>query len=107
MDDTKVDTSERRARLAAVLRGMGHPTRLRILERIMRGELCVSELGNALGLRQANVSQHLAILRDRGLVVGERRGNLTCYYLADPRIEGVIALLKEMLGASAEKEVAL
>ena len=92
------------ARVSAILKAIGHPTRLRILERIAERGLCVSDLEEALGLRQANVSQHLAVLRDRGLVIAERRGNTTCYYLADPRIAEVITLMRDMLSREAEAE---
>ena len=91
-------------RVSALLKAIGHPTRLRILERIAERELCVSDLEDALGLRQPNVSQHLAVLRDRGLVIAERRGNMTCYYLADPRIAEVIALMQDILRSEAEVE---
>ena len=91
-------------RVSAILKAIGHPTRLRILERIAERVLCVSDLEEALGLRQANVSQHLAVLRDRGLVIAERRGNMTCYYLADPRIAEVIALMQDISSNETETE---
>jgi len=49
-------------------------------------------LQHRLGTSQPNVSQHLAILRDRGLVVAERQGSKTCYRLADGGVEEIIAL---------------
>lgn len=79
-------------RLAAVIKAMGHPTRLRILERVAKGDPCVSRLEQVLGRSQANVSQHLAVLRDRGLVVTQRKGNRNCYRLADARISDIIRL---------------
>jgi len=93
-------------RLAALFKGMGHPTRLRILEKIVAGEFCVSELGGDLDRRQANISQHLAILRDRGLVTSTRKGRIVCYRLADRRIAKVIRQVRHIFGLTGEKEVA-
>jgi DNA-binding transcriptional ArsR family regulator len=50
------------------------------------------------------MSQHLAILRDRGLVVPERRGNMTCYRLADGRIADIIREAREIFDLNAELE---
>ena len=100
------DTERDPVRLAAFFRAMGHPTRLRILERIVAGEFCVSDLETDLDRRQANISQHLAILRDRGLVVPVRKGKMVCYRLADRRIAKVIRQVRHIFGLTGEKEVA-
>jgi DNA-binding transcriptional ArsR family regulator len=52
------------------------------------------------------MSQHLAILRDRGLVVPERRGNMTCYRLADGRIADLIREAREIFSLGIEVEAA-
>lgn len=98
------DTANHHMRLAAFFRAMGHPTRLRILERAVAGELCVSELETDLHRRQANISQHLAILRDRGLVTPTRKGKMVCYRLTDGRVGGVIRQVRDILDLTAEKE---
>jgi DNA-binding transcriptional ArsR family regulator len=90
-------------RLAAIIKAMGHPARLRILERVAKGDPCVSRLEETLGYRQANVSQHLGVLRDRGLVVAQRRGNRTCYHLADSRISDIIRLAAEVFTKRAHR----
>jgi DNA-binding transcriptional ArsR family regulator len=91
-------------RLAHVLRAMGHPTRLRILERIAEGEFCVSDLQRELEQSQPNISQHLAKLRDCGLIIPERRGGMTCYRLADDRIAAVIHQAGGILDSALDKE---
>jgi DNA-binding transcriptional ArsR family regulator len=53
----------------------------------------VSDLANSLGLRQSNVSKHLALMRERGLVVTRRDGASIYYSLSDPRIFQAIELL--------------
>jgi DNA-binding transcriptional ArsR family regulator len=88
-------------RMAAILKAMGHPTRLAILDRIARGEWCVSRLEEVLHQSQANISQHLAVMRDRGLVIAERKGNKTCYRLADERITELLAMARAVFAARA------
>ncbi len=83
-------------RLATVFRALGNPTRLGILRRAADGRMCVSELQDELGRSQPNISQHLAVLRDRGVVVSEREGNRVCYRLADPRLRELMQLAQEM-----------
>jgi DNA-binding transcriptional ArsR family regulator len=93
-------------RLAHVIRAMGHPTRLRILQRIADREFCVSDLERQLGQSQPNISQHLAKLRDCGLIIPERKGGMTCYRLADERIARVIQQVREIIGLPNRREVA-
>jgi len=100
------DTESHNMRLAAFFKAMGHLTRLRILERIAAGEFCVSELEADLDRRQANISQHLAILRDRGLVIPIRKGKMVCYRLADERIAEVIRQVRAVLEVPASEKTA-
>ena len=100
------ETENVHMRLAALFKAMGHPTRLRILERITAGGFCVSELETDLARRQANISQHLAILRDRGLVTPVRKGKMVCYRLADDRVADLIHQGRDILGLAADKETA-
>jgi ArsR family transcriptional regulator len=90
-------------RLASFFKAMGHPTRLRILEKILAGEFCVSELEADLDRRQPNISQHLGILRDRGLVTPIRKGRMVCYRLADERIADVIDRARDILHLTGER----
>ena len=99
------ETENDHIRLATLFKGMGHPTRLRILERITACEFCVSELETNLDRRQANISQHLAILRDRGLVTPVRKGKMVCYRLADDRVADLIHRGRDILGLAADKEI--
>ncbi len=96
MTDTPRDFEQ----MASLFKSLAHPARLRILLRTVSGRLCVRELQENLGRSQANVSQHLRILRDQGLVVPERRGNEVCYHLADPRIARIIELGADMASSS-------
>lgn len=67
-----------------MLRALSHPVRLRIVDLLKDGELCVKRLEELLGVSQSSVSQHLTRLRYAGLIDSERRGHLVCYHLSGP-----------------------
>ena len=69
------------APLHELLRAAGEPTRLRILNLLRQGSLCVSELQRVLGIPQSTVSRHLATLRHTGLAVETRVGTRVLYSL--------------------------
>jgi len=70
-------------KLAEMFKAFSDPTRLRLIKSLRRnnGALCVNALSNMLGVTQSAVSQHLRVLRQAGLVRGERRGNFVHYLL--------------------------
>jgi ArsR family transcriptional regulator len=69
--------------VAPILKALGHPARLLIVLRLLEGSSPVAELETDLGLRQPNLSQHLAALREGGLVDVQRSGRAAVYRLAD------------------------
>ena len=81
-------------RTSARLKALGHPTRLRILCLLQREGSCVQELEQKLDLRQSNVSQHLRILRDLGLVRMERNGQTVCYSLNNELVRPILETLE-------------
>ena len=88
----QVETMSAYARL---LRIIAHPTRLMILAELMEAEKCVNDIGDLLNVRQPNASQHLAILKENGLVAFRKEGASRCYYLARPGlVEGLFAMLE-------------
>ena len=80
--------------LAELLRTLGDPTRLRILTALDGVCVSVTAIVEATGLRQPTVSHHLRILRDRGLVVGERRGGYVFYCLATEGLRDALEVLQ-------------
>jgi ArsR family transcriptional regulator len=68
-----------------LLKAAADPVRLRLLNLLAAGEVCVCHLHGALDLPQSTVSRHLAYLRKRGLVVGRKEGLWVHYRLAKPR----------------------
>ncbi len=79
---------------ASLLRTLGHPTRLQILQILLEEDQCVKNIWERLGLSQANVSQHLIILKHQGILKAERKGGRMCYSIRDKRAAQVLSLLR-------------
>ena len=82
--------------LAEILRAAGEPSRLRILNLLRFGDICVSDLQGVLGLSQSTVSRHLSVLRHAGLVSDRRDGARVVYSLAtgdSPDVAGLFQML--------------
>jgi len=89
-------------RAAEVLRALSHPARLRIIDALSTGEVCVKGLEEILGIPQPSVSQHLTRLKYAGLIESERRGHLVCYRLAHDRAAKILRALMEEGEAGAK-----
>jgi DNA-binding transcriptional ArsR family regulator len=87
--------SEPQARLFRIL---SHPARLDLLACLRDGEACVCHLEAILGLRQAYISQQLAVLRQAGLVQDRREGLNIFYHLAEPRLLPVLDAARQATG---------
>lgn len=83
---------------ANVLKALGQPTRLKILELLRDGERCVCEIFPAIQEEQSNVSRHLALLKATGILASRKEGQMVRYRIRDPQVfkllDGVSALLK-------------
>jgi DNA-binding transcriptional ArsR family regulator len=79
---------------AAVIKCLGHPLRLRLLETMESGEATVSELQTTSGASQAMVSQQLAILRGHGVVTARRDGPFVRYSIAEPKVHHILACIR-------------
>ena len=79
---------------ADVFQALAHPTRIAIIELLGNRELSAGDLIEELGMEQANVSQHLAVLRSRQLVVNRKAGNQVFYSVRDPILLQVLALMR-------------
>lgn len=82
---------------AQILKSLAQPRRLMILDYLYSGEKSVGELAELLDLPQANVSQHLAILRAQDIVTTRRDGNTIFYSLVDARILQACDIFHEVL----------
>jgi DNA-binding transcriptional ArsR family regulator len=79
---------------AEFFQALGHPTRVAILEQLRNGELAAGAIIERLGMEQANVSQHLAVLRAKQIVVNRKAGNQVFYSVRDPLIIQVLDLMR-------------
>jgi len=82
---------------AALCETLANPVRLRILELLKEGEMSVNELASQLGIPQANVSQHLSVLRERNVLSTRRKGVSIYYRIAYPKMIRACELVREVL----------
>ncbi len=92
------DTARELYRLhASVCKGLADPKRLLVINALRESERTVTELCTELDLPQANLSQHLAILREKGLVQARRDGQFAYYSLTSPKTLQAVDLLREVM----------
>jgi ArsR family transcriptional regulator len=90
--------NERVRELAAeVLKILGHPLRLKIIECLRAGEQCVCEIVPAVGAEQSVVSKHLALLRQAGLLEARKEGPRVIYRVWDPEVFVLCDLAQEVV----------
>lgn len=82
---------------ASVCKGLADPKRLLIINALHDGERSVSEICDAVDLPQANVSQHLAVLREKGLVQARKDGQWVYYSVSSRKILQALDLLREVM----------
>lgn len=92
---------------ADMFQALGHPTRIAIIELLAEGELSAGALIERLGMEQANVSQHLAVLRAKQIVVNRKAGNQVFYSVRDPLITEVLALMKRYFQKHLKESLAM
>ena len=90
--------------IAARFRALGEPTRVKLLDRLREGEASVHDLTEGIGSTQQNVSKHLGVLRQAGIVGRRKSGNYVYYSIVD---EGVLALCEDVCGSLREQFDAL
>ncbi|MBW8060396.1 MAG: helix-turn-helix transcriptional regulator [Solirubrobacterales bacterium] len=92
---------ERHAEMCKIF---SHAARLEILNALREGEMSVGELAEHVGLRLSNVSQHLAMMRDRGVLATSREGTTVYYRVANPRMLEAFDILREVLFEQIEAD---
>ena len=92
---------------ADIFQALAHPTRIAILESLGDGELSAGALIEKLGMEQANVSQHLAVLRAKQLVSNRKAGNQVFYSVRDPIIMKVLSLMRAYFHAHLKEALAM
>jgi len=82
---------------AEICKTLTNPKRIEILNALKTEERTVTELVNALGASKANVSQHLAVMRHKGILTTRREGVNIFYRVANPKVIEACSLMKEVL----------
>ncbi|MCB1901304.1 ArsR/SmtB family transcription factor [Cognatazoarcus halotolerans] len=91
-----IDKKEQIEVAARALKAISHPLRLKILCVIGDAEACVQEIVEAVGTSQSNISQHLAILRDKGVLLTRKDANRVYYRVGDQRTLQLIVMMREV-----------
>ncbi|MGH7836392.1 MAG: ArsR/SmtB family transcription factor [Candidatus Binataceae bacterium] len=91
--------------VAARFRAMGEPRRLQILQQLESGERGVSALAASLGTTQPNVSKHLRVLQEAGLLMRRQQGNSAYYAIADPLVFELCEMICSRLHDRLEAQV--
>ena len=94
MSASAAEISELHAR---VCKALADPTRLLIINELRDGARSVGDIAEALEISQPNVSRHLALLRDRGIVTTQRAGSSVFYALTSDKIVRAVDLLREFM----------
>ncbi len=93
---TIIDKEDHIEQAARALKAISHPLRLKILCVLGDQEACVQEIVAAVGTSQSNVSQHLAILREKGVLSARKEGNRVYYRVGDARTLQLLSMMREV-----------
>jgi DNA-binding transcriptional ArsR family regulator len=91
-----IDKQEHIEQAARALKSIAHPLRLKILCFVGDKEACVQEIVDAVGTSQSNISQHLGIMRDKGVLLTRKDANRVYYRIGDARILQLIGMIREV-----------
>ena len=92
---------------AGIFQVLAHPTRIHIIEALRKGEQPVGAIVKRVGVAPANLSQHLAVLRSRHLVVTRKAGNRVLYSLRDPLLATVLEAMRKYFQRHFEDSIEL
>jgi ArsR family transcriptional regulator len=92
---------------AEVFQALAHPTRIHVAECLQDGEVPVSRLLERVGIQAANLSQHLAVLRAKGLVTSRKEGTQVFYALRDPLLSEVLKNMRRYFQKHVEEALSI
>ena len=87
---------------AECLRTLAHPCRLRMVQMLLNGEYAVGELADACEIPSHMASEHLGLMRDRGLLKSERRGRSIYYKVSEEGLCGIMNCIEKRFGCCKE-----
>ena len=94
--ETLITREEDIERASRSLKAMSHPLRLKILCTLGDQEISVQDIVERVGTSQSNISQHLAILRDKGILASRKDANRVYYRVGDGRTLQLISMMREV-----------
>ncbi|MFZ1909996.1 MAG: metalloregulator ArsR/SmtB family transcription factor [Burkholderiales bacterium] len=97
-----IEKQEHIEQAARALKAIAHPLRLKILCVLGPNEVGVQEIVEAVGTSQSNISQHLAILRDKGVLRSRKEANRVFYRVSDERTLQLIGMMREVFCGIAQ-----
>ena len=101
LDDLELFTGDSDIeRASRSLKAMSHPLRLKILCTLGDNEVSVQDIVEQVGTSQSNISQHLAILRDKEILAARKDANKVYYKVSDPRLLQLIGMMREVFCTS-------
>jgi len=83
---------------AACLRTIAHPHRLRMIQMLLGGTYTVGELAVACDIPPSSASEHLGKMRDRGLLIGTRKGRMIYYSIAEDGLQSIMNCIQTRFG---------
>jgi DNA-binding transcriptional ArsR family regulator len=92
---------------ASIFQALAHTSRIAIIEVLKDGELSAGAIQERIGVEQANLSQHLAVLRSRQIIVNRKEGNQVFYSLRDPMLLEVLDILRRYFQANLSQAIAM
>jgi ArsR family transcriptional regulator len=103
MPEVTPEQFEQRAR---IMKALGHPSRLMMVDELSRGERCVCELTEMVGADISTVSKHLSVLKEAGIVDSRRDGTQRFYRLKVPCILNIFRCIENVVGDQNRAETA-
>jgi len=100
IDESRSEIFQRQAEFC---KSLADPKRLMIIHELRDGEKSVGELAESLGLKQSNTSQHLAVLRNAGIITPRRERNIAYYSLVSPRISDACDLVRSVIADQIQR----
>lgn len=96
MKNKLIDKDEDILQASLAMKAIAHPLRLKVLCVLSDGELSVQEIVDSVGTSQSNISQHLAILRDKGVLATRKEANRVFYRIGDPRTVKLVGMMRDV-----------
>lgn len=84
---------------AEFFKALAHPLRIRILDELRKGEMSVNDLGSRLNVEQSNLSQQLAVLRNRNILDARKDGQSVYYSVRDPQLFDLLDVAKKIFNS--------